>query len=291
MKKFCCLGIAIASIMLVLHLPHSAVAQKESKNILLIVADDMGIDAMRLYTDQMNLTPDQEKEVPPTPAIESLAANGVTFNNAYANPACSPTRGTLITGRYGFRTGITWVAGRNTDPSPNGELDVNDPALLPKLLQENGYASALIGKWHLTTDDSYDDPNTAGFDYWAGFMAGALIPPITAGYYDWPQVINGIPLPVNQTTFATTENVNQAIGFIEDQEGIGNPWFVSLNFAAPHSPYQVPPEHLVNDGTPEGTSVYDEVVAELGTYDPPGPLPFALTGQGNRSTAQSCRFK
>ncbi len=282
MKKFYYLIIAVASVMLVLYLPHSAVAKQKDKNILLIVADDMGIDAMRLYTDQLDLTPDQQEDVPPTPTIDSLAADGVTFNNAWSNPACSPTRGTLITGRYGFRTGITWVAGNNTGPSPDGELDVTDPELLPKVLKENGYATALIGKWHLTTYDSPIDPNTAGFDYWAGFLAGALIPPITAGYYDWQQIING-SVPVNQTTFATTENVNQAIGFIGDQEEAGNPWFVSLNFAAPHSPYQVPPKGLVNDGTPEGISVYNKVVAELGSYTPPGPHPLDLTKSQKRA--------
>ena len=111
MKKLYFLFAALAGLMLVLSLPHSAVAKKEKKNILLIVADDLGTDALRLYTDKLDLNPNQKAQVPPTPTIDSLAANGVTFDNAWANPACSPTRGTLITGRYGFRTGITRVIG------------------------------------------------------------------------------------------------------------------------------------------------------------------------------------
>ena len=271
MKKLYFLFAALAGLMLVLSLPHSAVAKKEKKNILLIVADDLGTDALRLYTDKLDLNPNQRAQVPPTPTIDSLAANGVTFDNAWANPACSPTRGTLITGRYGFRTGITRViGGLPSGETPPVELDVDDPELLPKVLKEKGYRTALIGKWHLTSGfDANDDPNESGFDYWAGFLRGALDPP-PIGYYRWPQIIDGGP-EVEQNNFATTENVDQAIGFIT--EPAGTPWFVSLNFAAPHWPYQLPPEELVNDDTPAGMSVYDKVIYELGSYTiPPPPL-------------------
>ena len=132
----------------------------------------------------MDLTPDQKKNVPPTPMIDSLAADGVTFDNAWANAACSPTRGILITGRYGFRTGITWVVGRFTTPGGEGELNVDDPDLLPKVLKEKGYATALIGKYHLTSGQNASDPNKAGFDYYAGSLGGAT------PYFDWNQTIS-----------------------------------------------------------------------------------------------------
>jgi arylsulfatase A-like enzyme len=148
------------------------------------------------------------------------------------------------------------------------ELDVDDPELLPKVLQEKGYRTALIGKWHLT---SGNDPNESGFDYWAGFLRGALDGPPPIGYYQWPQIING-GAENDQYIFATTENVDQAIGFIT--EPADTPWFVSLNFAAPHWPYQLPPEVLVNDGTDEGSFVYNKVIVALGSYtQPPPPTP------------------
>jgi len=188
MKKFYYSVIAVASIMLVFCIPHSSVAKKESKNILFIAADDLGIDGLRLYTNKLDLTDGEKAQVPPTPTIDSLAADGVTFNNAWANPACSPTRGTLITGRYGFRTGITWPVGRFTSPGVpgGGELDVDDTELLPKILKEKGYATALIGKYHLTSGpDAPSDPNTAGFDHYAGFLGGFT------PYFEWQQTTNG----------------------------------------------------------------------------------------------------
>src|SRR5436853_7268058 len=77
------------------------VSDAAQKNILLIIADDYGADSSSLY-NSTNLG----ASLPPTPNVVSLVTNGVVFRNAYAYPVCSPTRACLITGRYGFRTGI-----------------------------------------------------------------------------------------------------------------------------------------------------------------------------------------
>src|SRR4051794_13703782 len=76
-------------------------ASAAQQNILLIIADDYGVDSSSLYNST-----NTGASLPPTPNIVSLAQSGVLFRNAYANPICSPTRACLITGRYGFRTGI-----------------------------------------------------------------------------------------------------------------------------------------------------------------------------------------
>src|SRR5436189_4839453 len=73
----------------------------DRKNILLIIADDYGADSSSLYNSTNN-----GASLPPTPNIATLAASGVVFRNAYAYPVCSPTRSCLLTGQYGFRTGI-----------------------------------------------------------------------------------------------------------------------------------------------------------------------------------------
>src|SRR5205809_7026994 len=72
-----------------------------TENILLIIADDYGVDSSSLYNST-----NTGASLPPTPNIVSLAQDGIVFRNAYAYPVCSPTRSCLITGRYGFRTGI-----------------------------------------------------------------------------------------------------------------------------------------------------------------------------------------
>ena len=73
------------------------------QNVLFIIGDDIGIDPLGLY----GLGPDP----PPTPTLDNLAANGVLFRNVWANPLCSPTRATLMTGRYSFRTGAATLVG------------------------------------------------------------------------------------------------------------------------------------------------------------------------------------
>src|SRR5678815_3125940 len=70
-------------------------------NILLIIADDYGVDGNSLFNSTNG-----GAVLPPTPNIASLMTNGVVFRNAYANPICSPTRACLLTGRHGFRTGV-----------------------------------------------------------------------------------------------------------------------------------------------------------------------------------------
>ena len=87
-------------------------AQAAAKqNILLIIADDYGVDSSSLYNSTNN-----GAVLPPTPNINSLVTNGVLFRNAYANPLCSPTRACLLTGRFGFRTGIGDVVGGTQGP-------------------------------------------------------------------------------------------------------------------------------------------------------------------------------
>ena len=82
-----------------------------SSNILLLIADDYGLDASALY----NTSPGAA--LPPTPNIAALAANGVRFTNAYAYPTCSPTRSAMLTGRFGFRTGTGDVVSAAADNS------------------------------------------------------------------------------------------------------------------------------------------------------------------------------
>ena len=76
----------------------SALPCAAQDNVLLVIADDLGTDWLGLYG--------QSPDPPSTPNLDALAAGGIVFTNAWANPLCSPTRAALFTGRYGFRTGV-----------------------------------------------------------------------------------------------------------------------------------------------------------------------------------------
>ncbi|MDB6028532.1 MAG: sulfatase [Verrucomicrobiales bacterium] len=198
-----------------------------SKNILLIIADDYGADSSSLYNSTNN-----GASLPPTPNIVALAQSGVTFRNAYANPVCSPTRACLITGRYGFRTGVgDVVMGPGTAVLSASEFTLPDAfAANPAL----GYQLASFGKWHLATGPS--TPSTVGgWPYFAGSIAGEI-----TSYTNWSKVVNGSS--TTRTNYATTDLVDDAAAWIQSKGT--NPWFAWVAFNAPHVPLHKPPTNL-----------------------------------------------
>jgi arylsulfatase B len=192
----------------------------QTPNTLLIVADDVGVDAIGCYG--LGTSP------PPTPNIDALAARGVRFANAQSCPLCSPTRASILTGRHGFRTGVGAALGTNAPGLAAGEV------LLPELLTPTGVHTALVGKWHLGDDQGASTPLVEGFGEFTGTMQGAV-----ADYYRWPKVQNG--QTAFETTYATTDLVDEALACVGRT---GGPWFVMLSFHAGHTPLHAPPAHL-----------------------------------------------
>lgn len=189
-------------------------------NILLLVADDMGQDSSAQYS----LTSD----APDTPNLDGLASNGLVFENLWVNPICSPTRATLMSGKYAVRTGVVEAG----DALPASETVLQ--AFLANTAVTSIYESALIGKWHLGGGAS--GPNDAGIEHFAGIINGAV-----SDYYDWSLNVNGTASQV--TTYATTELTDQAIDWVNQQS---NPWFMTVSYNAPHTPFHLPPATLHN---------------------------------------------
>jgi arylsulfatase A-like enzyme len=214
------------------------------RNVVLIIADDLGKDYCDIYSDHgpsvVNLT-----------NVRRLLTRGVVFNNAWSNPLCSPTRAGILTGRYSFRTGVGDVVdGSNTKLSLNENI-------IPKMLNlysPNGISKACIGKWHVTTSApaGYNYPNTMGYDHYEGNLSGALGQPgqLAIGYDNWTKITNGVSS--NCTNYATTENVNNAISYINSQPAT-KPFYLHLAFNAPHTPYHLPPANLISNTTLSGT--------------------------------------
>lgn len=198
-----------------------------SPNILLIIADDYGIDSCSLY----NTNP--AASLPPTTNLAALARSGILFRNAYANPVCSPTRACLLTGRHGFRSGIgDVVMGAGSAVLTASEFTLPEAfAANPSL----GFKLAHFGKWHLA--NAPGSPNTiGGWPHYAGNVAGAL-----ASYTNWTKTVNGVST-TSYTNYATTDIVNDAISWIQAQGS--QPWFAWVAFNAPHTPFHKPPTNL-----------------------------------------------
>lgn len=201
-------------------------------NILMIIADDLGIDRVAVY----GAHPDPGN----TPVIDQLAADGVRFANAWANPFCSSTRATMLTGRYSMRTGI----GTFLTLTGNTQLKLSETTI-PEALPA-AYRNAAVGKWHLLGNPSQglDHPLLSGFEHHHGAIHNLPNTDGPSAYFDWDKSIDGTI--VRSTTYATTDAVDEALGFISQWSGAPQPepWFLWLAFNAPHKPFHEPPAHL-----------------------------------------------
>ncbi|MEM6572195.1 MAG: sulfatase-like hydrolase/transferase [Planctomycetota bacterium] len=180
-------------------------------NIVLVVADDFGVDLMPSYGEGDDL--------PCTPVLDDLTASGMLFRNAWASPQCSPARAQLLTGRYGFRTGIGTPGGARLDLSER---------TVPEMLV--GYSSTAVGTWHLgATGANLTHPNDSGFERFAGSRANL------DDYLDWTKLVDGQQF--STATYATTDTTDEAIGAIL---AMPQPFFLHVAFHAPHGPAHAP---------------------------------------------------
>lgn len=185
-------------------------------NILFILADDLGKDALSGYSEG--------RIKPATPHLDSIRKAGLLFSNLWVYPTCSPTRASILTGKYGFRTGVNAV----------GDVLSNSETSLHHYISSetnSTYATALIGKWHLArANNSTYNPEIVGIDYYAGLLAGA------SDYTQWALTEKGKTTIEN--SYITEKFTSLAIDWIHAQK---KPWFLWLAYTAPHTPFHVPP--------------------------------------------------
>lgn len=198
-------------------------------NMIVILVDDLG------YGD---LTGYGAKDLQ-SPQIDTLMNKGMKFENFYANcPVCSPTRAALLSGRYQDMVGVPGVI--RTHPENNwGYLDPS-AILLPRLLQEAGYQTAIVGKWHLGLD-SPNIPNDRGFHHFKGYLGDMM-----DDYYTHRR--HGINYmrenrkEIDPEGHATDLFTQWACDYIEEHKNVSSPFFLYLAYNAPHTPIQPPEE-------------------------------------------------
>jgi arylsulfatase A-like enzyme len=208
----------------VAHTQQPASAQRP--NVVLIITDDMGYGDLSSYGARDIKTPN----------VDSLGRDGVRLTDFHSNGTlCTPTRAGLISGRYQQRylleTALT------VDGRPGSELGLPFRGhSLPHLLKGNGYATALVGKWHLGYKPEFS-PRTHGFDYFWGLKSGLI------DYYHHTTQ-DGRPdlwendAPVQEEGYSTDLITAHAVKFIE--ANARQPFFIDVAYNAPHWPYQVP---------------------------------------------------
>ena len=230
-------------------------------NIVFILADDLGAGDLGCYNGKSKI---------PTPHMDKLAAEGIRFNDAHSpSSVCTPTRYGVLTGRYCWRTrlksGVLWG---------EGTLLINPARLtVGKLLQQAGYATGAVGKWHLGfgagKKADYSKPltpgaNDVGFDYFFGIPSSLDIPP-------YLYVRNNLPVRPLSTKVTGSKHrrqkgggfwragqvsddfkheevlqriTDEAVAFIERSAGApeAKPFFLYFPLTAPHTPWLPPKE-------------------------------------------------
>ena len=151
MKRF---TILLTTLLLVpLAALHAADASEKKPNIVLILADDLGVECLSTYGGTSHRTPN----------LDRLAKDGMRFTNCFSNPFCSPSRGTLLTGRYPFENGLKVVL--HSKNQENIFLHPSQPSFV-RQLKQHGYTTQLVGKWHVSLEHKHNTIRDFGFDHY-----------------------------------------------------------------------------------------------------------------------------
>ena len=221
-------------------------SEKESKpkpNVIFILLDDFGYSDLGCYGSKFYESPN----------IDRLAREGVRFTDAYAAcPVSSPTRASIMTGRYPVNTGITdWIPGRQAtnSGSPTDKLVAlpfnlnlrHEEVTIAEVLRKNGYSTMISGKWHLGETEEYW-PENQGFDVnKGGFSKGSPVRNKDAnGYfspYGNPRLEDG-----PEGEYLTDRLTDEAMRFMENKRD--KPFFIYLSYYAVHNPMQAKEEHI-----------------------------------------------
>jgi len=216
-------------------------------HILFIVADDYGWNDVGYHQNKPSSANPKggqtTNHVIATPTLDSLSADGIRLENYYVQPLCSPTRSTIMTGRYPFHSGM----------GPD-VLEAHEPfglpareQLLPEFLTKGGYWTSAIGKWHLGMCDERYTPTFRGFREWIGYLSGAegYFDHVN-GYYDFR---NGSEYEKLAEACPTARGVYSSELFSAEADRMisnykhrneSRPLFMYVAMQATHNPYQAP---------------------------------------------------
>ena len=218
-------GLSAASIALS---PVAGFAKKstDKPNIVFILADDLGFKDVGYHGSRIK-----------TPNIDKLASEGVRLEQFYVQSVCSPTRASLMTGRYPMRYGLQVGVVR---PWAQYGLPLEERTLA-QALKEAGYTTAICGKWHLGHLDSKYLPTARGFDHQYGHYNGALnyFTHIRDKALDWHRNDE----PSREEGYTTDLLADESVRLIERHD-LSRPLFLYVPFNAVHSPFQVPESYI-----------------------------------------------
>ncbi|MBI2825613.1 MAG: arylsulfatase [Planctomycetia bacterium] len=216
-----------AAVSAILALPWAGLsrAAERAPNVLLIITDDQGFGDLGFHGNP----------VIKTPHIDKLAGESVELTHFYVSPVCSPTRSSLLTGRYNYRTGVVDTYLGRSMMSP-------DEVTLAEMFRDAGYRTGIFGKWHLGDNyplRSIDQGFGESLVHRGGGIGQPADPPGNH-YFDPVLDHNGRSEPAKG--YCSDIFTDAAIRFVGEKPD--QPFFAYLAFNCPHSPYEVPDDYL-----------------------------------------------
>ncbi len=219
--------------------PSPAVPAASAPNVLLIMTDDVGFGSSSTFGGPI-----------PTPTLDALASNGARYNRFHTTAVCSASRASLLTGREPHAVGVGNIVDLSTGYEGYNSVIPKSATMLPEILRQTGYNTALIGKWHLTPEwqnsalGPFDQwPTQQGFEYFYGFLGGD-----TDQFA--PSLIENtrtVSPPTNDRNYILESDLaDHAISWLGDQHALAptRPFFLYYASPSAHAPHSAPPEWL-----------------------------------------------
>ncbi len=205
--------------------------QDTAPNVVVILADDLGFGDLSSFG---------AKDLH-TPHIDALVESGVKFSNFYANsPVCSPTRAALLSGRYSDLIGVPGLV--RTHPEDNWGYLSREARLVPQMIKDAGYHSAIVGKWNLGLE-SPNLPTERGFDFFHGFL-GDMMEDYYTHLRHGQNYMRRDAEEIAPKGHATDLFTDWSIDYLNQRKQDGRKFFLYLAYNAPHVPIQPPREWL-----------------------------------------------
>ena len=231
-----------------------AKVSKAPRNVLMIMADDMGAMELGCYGGKINLTPN----------FDALAGSGVLFSTFFATPVSTPSRVALMTGKYGINTGHLNMSNM---PGGKGQFDLaTEEYTFGQMFRDAGYATAMAGKWQLSGRGE-TLIHECGFDEYMSWAylgnlpkgetyKGGYYPPNTkqqtSRYWHPGIMVNGKHIETKPTDYGPDMFSGFLIDFMTRKAAEGKPFFAYYPMTLPHAPWVSTPDHPnVKDGSPE----------------------------------------
>jgi arylsulfatase A-like enzyme len=208
----------------------SLAAEPSKPNIVLILADDIGVECLSAYGGTTLKTPN----------IDRLAKEGMRFTHCFSNPLCSPSRGQLLTGRYPFQNGLKVVL--HSKRQEDIYLKPSQPSF-PRQLKQHGYATQIVGKWHVSLEHKHNTIQEFGFDHYQTWCIFDEKGGKTTRYWSPYQMRDGrIIADEMADRYGPDVDLEVYLDFIKTNAKSKTPFLAYYSTYLPHYPWEPTPD-------------------------------------------------